>query len=186
MRRLYPQYVEDAQPVPVPLRRSSLAEGDKPAALAVLADYRKYGGEDPATLKKLASLQEESGSASEEAAATLDAHQRHLSGERRGSSPPPRRPVAQAAQLPRRHPRICGGRRRAPARQGRGAVQPRPGLLRRGPDSTRPSRTFWRRSKRRRATVPLRNYSCRSRMRLHGRLDEPNLIDRTTDGYTGC
>ena len=37
------------------------AKGDKPAALAVLADYRKFGGEDPATLKKLASLQEESG-----------------------------------------------------------------------------------------------------------------------------
>jgi tetratricopeptide (TPR) repeat protein len=38
----------------------------------VLADYRKAGGEDPATLKKLASLQEEAGQPSQ-AAATLDA-----------------------------------------------------------------------------------------------------------------
>src|SRR3984893_17985699 len=39
-------------------------------------------------------------------------------------------------------------------------------------NSTRPSRTCSRRSRRRRATVPPRNYSCRSRTRRHLGLDE--------------
>ncbi len=70
VRRLYPQYVEDLNPYQF-LSEIAAKRGDKPAALAVLADYRKYGGEDPAELKKLASLQEDSGRL-EDAAATLD------------------------------------------------------------------------------------------------------------------
>ena len=70
VRRLYPQYVEDLNPYQF-LSEIAAKRGDKPAALALLADYRKYGGEDPAELKKLASLQEESGRF-EDAAATLD------------------------------------------------------------------------------------------------------------------
>jgi tetratricopeptide (TPR) repeat protein len=70
-RALYPQYVWDANPYEF-LAESDLAKGDKAAALAVLAAYRKFGGEDPETLKKLASLQEEAGQLSQ-AAATLDA-----------------------------------------------------------------------------------------------------------------
>jgi tetratricopeptide (TPR) repeat protein len=69
-RALYPQYVWDANPYEF-LAEIDLAKGDNAAALAVLADYRKFGGEDPETLKKLASLQEEAGQLPQ-AAATLD------------------------------------------------------------------------------------------------------------------
>src|SRR5580704_6326343 len=60
LRRLYPQYVDDLNPYQF-LAEIETARGDKAGALAVLADYLKYGGENPAMLKKLASLQEESG-----------------------------------------------------------------------------------------------------------------------------
>src|SRR6202049_4948795 len=61
-------------------------------------------------------------------------------------------------------------------RPGRSTISPRPISPR--ASWTRPGKAFWRRLKRRRATAPLRGYSCRSRMRLPGRLDEP-LFDRT-------
>ena len=70
VRQLYPQYVDDANPY-VFLAEIEAAKGDKPRALAALIDYQKFGGENPATLKKLASLQEEMGQA-QQAAATLD------------------------------------------------------------------------------------------------------------------
>jgi hypothetical protein len=70
-RAVYPQYVWDANPYGF-LADIDLAKGDRAAALAVLTDYRKFGGEDPETLKKLASLQEEAGQLPQ-AAATLDA-----------------------------------------------------------------------------------------------------------------
>jgi tetratricopeptide (TPR) repeat protein len=70
VRRLYPQYVDDLNPYQF-LSEIAVTRGDKPGAVAVLADYRKYGGENPTLLKKLASLQEEAGGI-EEAAATLD------------------------------------------------------------------------------------------------------------------
>jgi tetratricopeptide (TPR) repeat protein len=70
VRRLYPQYVDDLNPYQF-LSEIEVARGNKPGALAVLADYLKHGGEDPALLKELASLQEESGRL-EDAAATLD------------------------------------------------------------------------------------------------------------------
>ena len=70
-RRLYPTYVWDANPYGF-IADIQIAKGNKAAALAVLADYRKAGGEDPETLKKLASLQEEAGQLPQ-AAATLDA-----------------------------------------------------------------------------------------------------------------
>jgi tetratricopeptide (TPR) repeat protein len=69
-RALYPQYVWDANPYEF-LAEIALAKGDKAAALAVLADYRRLGGEDPEMIKKLATLQEEAGQPSQ-AAATLD------------------------------------------------------------------------------------------------------------------
>ncbi len=48
-----------------------LAKGDKKGAAAVLTEYEKMGGEDPAILKKSASLEEELGQP-KEAAATLE------------------------------------------------------------------------------------------------------------------
>ena len=50
---------------------ADLAKGDKKSAQEVLTAYEKAGGDDPSTLKKLASLEEESGSP-KEAATTLD------------------------------------------------------------------------------------------------------------------
>ena len=50
---------------------ADLAKGDKKAADDILTVYEKIGGDDPATLKKLASLEEELGQP-KEAAATLD------------------------------------------------------------------------------------------------------------------
>jgi tetratricopeptide (TPR) repeat protein len=69
-RRLYPEYVGEASPYAF-LADIHQAQGDKAGALAILADYQKVGGEDPATLKKLAALREEMGQI-KEAAATLD------------------------------------------------------------------------------------------------------------------
>src|SRR5205085_4470782 len=71
LRRLYPEYVEDANAYEF-LAEIKSAKGDKAGAMAVLVDYQKFGGSRPATLKKLASLQEELGRP-REAAATLDA-----------------------------------------------------------------------------------------------------------------
>jgi tetratricopeptide (TPR) repeat protein len=71
VRRLYPEYVQDANAYEF-LAEIKSARGDKPGAAAVLLDYRKFGGSNPAALKKLASLQEEMGQA-RGAAATLDA-----------------------------------------------------------------------------------------------------------------
>ena len=48
-----------------------LAKGDKKVQRRTLTAYEKMGGEDPGTLKKLASLEEELGD-TKEAAATLD------------------------------------------------------------------------------------------------------------------
>jgi tetratricopeptide (TPR) repeat protein len=70
VRRLYPEYVEDANPYEF-LAEIQVKKGDKAAAITVLAEYQKFGGENPAALKKLASLQEETGQR-REAAATLD------------------------------------------------------------------------------------------------------------------
>ena len=70
VRRMYPEYIGDANPYEF-VAAADLAKGDKKAAAAVLTDYEKMGGEDPATLKKLASLEEELGQP-KEAAATLD------------------------------------------------------------------------------------------------------------------
>jgi tetratricopeptide (TPR) repeat protein len=71
VRRLYPEYVQDANAYEF-LAQIKAAKGDKPGAVAVLVDYQKFGGSNPATLKTLASLQEGLGQ-TREAAATLDA-----------------------------------------------------------------------------------------------------------------
>jgi tetratricopeptide (TPR) repeat protein len=71
VRRLYPEYVQDANAYEF-LAEIKSAKGDKAGAIAVLVDYQKFGGSNPATLKKLATLQEETGRP-RDAAATLDA-----------------------------------------------------------------------------------------------------------------
>ena len=71
VRQLYPEYVLDANAYEA-LSRIKIAKGDKGGALALLVDYQKFGGSDPATLKQLASLQEELGR-TREATATLEA-----------------------------------------------------------------------------------------------------------------
>ena len=71
VRRLYPEYVADANAYEF-LSEIEVTKGNKSNAVAVLADYQKFGGENPATLKKLASLREDIGQA-REAATTLDA-----------------------------------------------------------------------------------------------------------------
>ncbi|PYR31500.1 MAG: hypothetical protein DMF92_05185 [Acidobacteria bacterium] len=71
VRRLYPEYVADANAYEF-LSEIEVTRGNKSNAVAVLADYQKFGGENPATLKKLASLREDIGQA-REAATTLDA-----------------------------------------------------------------------------------------------------------------
>jgi tetratricopeptide (TPR) repeat protein len=68
--RMYPEYVEGANAYEF-LAQAHLAKGDKPAAEAVLTQYEHIGGEDPQTLKELASLEEELHEP-KEAAATLD------------------------------------------------------------------------------------------------------------------
>jgi cellulose synthase operon protein C len=70
VRKMYPEYVGDANPYEF-IAAAYLAKGDKKAAEAILIKYEKVGGDDPATLKKLASLEEELGQP-KEAAATLD------------------------------------------------------------------------------------------------------------------
>ena len=67
---LYPEYVGDANAYGF-LASAQLAKGNKKAAVDALMAYVKVGGEDPATLKKLASLQADLGD-SKAAAATLD------------------------------------------------------------------------------------------------------------------
>jgi tetratricopeptide (TPR) repeat protein len=69
-RRMYPEYVGDANPYEF-IAAANLAKGDKKFAEDILIEYEKFGGSDPATLKKLASLEEELGQP-KEAAATLD------------------------------------------------------------------------------------------------------------------
>jgi tetratricopeptide (TPR) repeat protein len=71
LRHLYPEYVDDASPY-IFLGQIYAAKGDRNAAIAALTDYKKFGGENPEALKKLASLQEEAGHP-QDAAATLDA-----------------------------------------------------------------------------------------------------------------
>jgi tetratricopeptide (TPR) repeat protein len=70
VRALYPDYVYDANVYEF-LAEAYTALGNKQSATAVLTDYEKIGGHDPATLKQLASLEEELGNP-KEAAATLD------------------------------------------------------------------------------------------------------------------
>src|SRR3984957_10984459 len=70
VRHMYPQYIGDANTYEF-LATTDLARGDKKAAVEVLTDYEKMGGEDPTMLKKLASLEEELGEP-KEAAATLN------------------------------------------------------------------------------------------------------------------
>jgi tetratricopeptide (TPR) repeat protein len=70
VRHLYPEYVGDANAYES-LADAYSAKGDKKSAAAVLTDNEKIGGQDPATLKRLAALEEEIGQ-SKEAAATLD------------------------------------------------------------------------------------------------------------------
>jgi tetratricopeptide (TPR) repeat protein len=70
VRRMYPEYIGAANPYEF-IAAADLAKGDKKAAETVLTEYEKIGGDDPATLKKLASLEEELGQP-KEAAATLD------------------------------------------------------------------------------------------------------------------
>jgi tetratricopeptide (TPR) repeat protein len=71
VRRLYPEYVQDANAYEF-LAEIKSAKGDKAGAMAVLVDYQKFGGSNPTTLKRLASLQQETGQ-SRAAATTLDA-----------------------------------------------------------------------------------------------------------------
>jgi tetratricopeptide (TPR) repeat protein len=68
--KLYPQYVGEANAYEF-LAEIRTAKNDPAGALAVLADYEQHGGEDPATLKKLAALQQQAGQLAQ-AAATLD------------------------------------------------------------------------------------------------------------------
>lgn len=69
-RNLYPDYIYDANPYEF-LAEAYQATGNKQAAAAALTDYEKRGGHNPATLKELASLEEELGNPGE-AAASLD------------------------------------------------------------------------------------------------------------------
>jgi cellulose synthase operon protein C len=67
---LYPEYIGDANAYEL-VAMAQLAKGGKQGALETLTAYEKMGGEDPAALKKLASLEEELG-APKDAAATLE------------------------------------------------------------------------------------------------------------------
>jgi tetratricopeptide (TPR) repeat protein len=69
-RRLYPDYIYDANVYEF-LAEAHLAKGNKPAGIAALTEYEKMGGENPATLEQLATLEEGAGDP-KEAAATLD------------------------------------------------------------------------------------------------------------------
>ncbi len=70
VRALYPDYIYDANVYEF-LAEAYLAKGNKQEAAAVLTDYEKIGGHNPATLKELASLEEGMGNP-KEAAATSD------------------------------------------------------------------------------------------------------------------
>ncbi len=70
IRELYPDYVE-AGNVYEFFAEAYLAKGEKDKALKQLTAYSKIGGRNPATLKKLAALQDEAGQ-KKEAAATLE------------------------------------------------------------------------------------------------------------------
>jgi cellulose synthase operon protein C len=70
IRNLNPDYVYDANAYEF-LAEAYEATNDKKEAAAVLTDYEKRGGHDPATLKELAGLEDDLGSPME-AAATLD------------------------------------------------------------------------------------------------------------------
>ena len=70
VRRMYPEYVEDANAYEF-LADAHLAKGEKRAAAEALTEYEKTGGLNPQTLKKLASLEEDLGEP-KDAAATLD------------------------------------------------------------------------------------------------------------------
>jgi len=70
VRQMYPEYVYAANPYEF-LAEADLAKGNKKAAAETLTDYMKRGGRNPEALKKLASLEEESGD-KVAAAATLD------------------------------------------------------------------------------------------------------------------
>jgi tetratricopeptide (TPR) repeat protein len=67
---LYPEYVEDANAYEY-LADAELTKNDKQAAADALTAYEKEGGEDPKTLEKLASLEEDLGRP-KDAASTLD------------------------------------------------------------------------------------------------------------------
>ena len=69
-RDLYPDYIYDASSYEF-LAQAYEATGNKQQAAAVLTDYEKRGGHNPATLKELASLEEGFGKPAE-AAETLD------------------------------------------------------------------------------------------------------------------
>jgi tetratricopeptide (TPR) repeat protein len=70
VRRLYPQYVYDANAYEF-MADADLEKGDKKSAAAILSDYEKTGGRNPGALKQLASLEKELGQ-DKDAAATLD------------------------------------------------------------------------------------------------------------------
>ncbi len=70
VRKMYPEYVSDANAYGF-LAEIRLAKNDTAGALTILADYQKFGGEDPSTLKQLASLQERAGQL-QDAVATLN------------------------------------------------------------------------------------------------------------------
>lgn len=70
VRRMYPDYVYEANAYEF-LSEAYLAKENKKAAIEALTDYEKRGGRSPEALKKLASLEEESGDP-KAAAATLD------------------------------------------------------------------------------------------------------------------
>jgi cellulose synthase operon protein C len=70
IRNLYPDYIYDANAYEF-LAEAYEATNDKKDAAAMLTDYEKRGGHDPATLKELAGLEDDLGSPME-AAATLD------------------------------------------------------------------------------------------------------------------
>ncbi len=67
---MYPQYVEDANAYEI-LAKAQLVKGNKQVAADALKLYELLGGENPKTLKELASLEEELGHP-KDAAATLD------------------------------------------------------------------------------------------------------------------
>jgi Flp pilus assembly protein TadD len=68
--KMYPEYVEDANAYEI-VANAQLIKGNKQVAADALRLYELVGGEDPKTLEKLASLEEDLGHP-KEAAATLD------------------------------------------------------------------------------------------------------------------